>query len=173
VRAHWLGLVNLHLFLFIAGALLAPCLSYLDLEWASKILYGFYALFCHQKASRSLFLWGGQVGICSRCLSFYSSALLVGMWVELRSPRPLSFGLALILCLPAMMSVLLQSLGIRESTNLIRVTTGSLLGTALSLYLFPRAQRAIERLDAKPDVRPAVPGHRPSGSESREASSEA
>lgn len=149
VRAHWLGLVNFHLFIFIGGALVAPSLLYLDLEWASKIIYQFYGFSCHQKESRSFFLFGGQVAICSRCLSFYSSALIVGMWVGLRKTRALSLRLAVILCLPAAISVLLQSLGLRESTNLIRVTTGVLLGMAVSLYLFPRAQGAVERLNAK------------------------
>jgi len=60
----------------------------------------------------------------------------------------------------------LQSLGLSESTNLIRGTTGTLLGTAVSLYLFPRAQRAVERLDVRPDVPALRPGDRPSGRES-------
>ncbi|UCB52606.1 MAG: DUF2085 domain-containing protein [Candidatus Zixiibacteriota bacterium] len=158
IRAHWLGLVNLHLFIFVGGALVAPSLLYLDLEWASKIVHRFYGFFCHQEVSRSFLLFGDQVAICSRCLAFYCSALAVGMWVGLKRRGALSFRLALILCLPAMISVLLQSLGLLENTNSIRVTTGALLGTAVSLYLFPRAQRAIERLDAKPDQPPLTPG---------------
>jgi len=133
------------------------------LGWASEIVYRFYGFFCHQKASRSLFLLGGQVAICSRCISFYSSILLVGMWVGLRRPGPLGFGLALLLSLPAMIDVLLQTFGFSESTNLIRLTTGALLGTALSLYLFPRAQKALERLDVKQDPPSARSSSRPSG----------
>jgi uncharacterized membrane protein len=163
VRAHWLALVNFHLFLFIGGALVAPCLLYLDFEWVAKIIYRFYWLFCHQKASRSFLVFGEQMAICSRCLFFYSSALLVGMWAGLRRPGPLGFRLALLLSLPAIISVLLQSLGFSESTNLIRGTTGVLLGTAVALYLFPRAQRALERLDVKPDAPAAGPGGRSSG----------
>jgi hypothetical protein len=72
-----------------------------------------------------------------------------------------------------MVSVLLQTLGFSESTNLIRLTTGALLGIALSLYLFPRAQRALERLDVKPDYPAARPGGRSSGRESRVPSSKA
>jgi uncharacterized membrane protein len=173
VRAHWLALVNFHIFLFVGGALIAPCLLYLDLGWASEIVYRFYGLFCHQKASRSLFLFGGQVAICTRCVSFYSSILLVGMWVGLRKPGPLSFRTALLLSLPAMISVLLQTLGLSESTNLIRLTTGALLGTAISLYLFPRAQKALERLETEQDAAAKRPGGRSSGRESRAPSSKA
>ena len=128
VRAHWLALVNFHLFLFIGGALVAPCLLYLDVEWASEMVYRFYGLFCHQKASRSLLLFGGQMAICSRCVSFYSSILLVGMWAGLKRPGPLGFRTALLLSIPAMISVLLQTLGLSESTNLTRLTTLGPLG---------------------------------------------
>ena len=89
------------------------------------------------------------MAICSRCVSFYSSILLVGMWAGLKRPGPLGFRTALLLSIPAMISVLLQTLGLSESTNLTRLTTGALLGTAISLYLLPRAQRALERLDMK------------------------
>jgi uncharacterized membrane protein len=161
VRTHWLGLINLHLFIFIGGALAAPCLLHLNLEWAWRIVYRFYGFFCHQEASRSFLIFGDQVAICSRCLSFYCSALAVGMWVGLKKPKALSFRLALILCLPAMVSVLLQTLGLFESTNLIRVTTGALLGTAASLYLFPRGQRAMERLKENQEMRLAGPDDLP------------
>ena len=151
VRQHWLGIVNFHLLVFVIGALEAPLLLHLDFEWISKIIYGFYSLFCHQEASRSFLLFGDQVAICSRCLSFYSSVLIFGLWVSLKRVKPLDLKLALLLILPASADVLLQILHIRESTNLIRVTTGGLLGLALSLYLFPRAQRAMKRLAVEMD----------------------
>ena len=146
VRLHWLGIVNFHLFIFLVGALEAPLLSHLGQEWISRIIYGFYSLFCHQETSRSFLLFGNQVAICSRCLSFYSSVLIFGLWVSLKRVKPLELKLALLLILPALLDVLLQILDIKESTNLIRVTTGVLLGMAVSLYLFPRAQKALKRL---------------------------
>jgi len=112
----------------------------------SKIFYGFYSFFCHQETSRSFFLFGNQVAICSRCLSFYSSVLFFGLWVSKKRIKPLHLKLALLLILPALVDVFLQILSIKESTNLIRVTTGLLLGMAVSLYLFPRAQKALDRL---------------------------
>ncbi|MCK4385677.1 MAG: DUF2085 domain-containing protein, partial [candidate division Zixibacteria bacterium] len=76
----------------------------------------------------------------------YSSVLIFGLWVSLKRTKPLNLNLTLLLILPALVDVLLQILWIQESTNLIRVTTGALLGMAVSLYLFPRAQRAMEHL---------------------------
>jgi len=146
VRLHWLGIVNFHLLVFVIGALEAPLLLHLNQQWISRLIYGFYSFFCHQEASRSFFLFGNQVAICSRCLSFYSSVLIFGLWVSLKRTKPLDLKLALFLILPALVDVLLQTLHITESTNLVRITTGTLLGLAVSLYLFPRAQRAMERL---------------------------
>jgi len=146
VRLHWLGIVNFHLLIFVIGALEAPLLLHLGQPWISKIIYGFYSLFCHQEASRSFFVFGNQMAICSRCLSFCSSAVVFGLWVSFKRTKPLDPRLTLILISPAMVDVFLQILHIRESTNLIRVTTGALLGMAVSIYLFPRAQKALERL---------------------------
>jgi uncharacterized membrane protein len=144
VRLHWLGIINFHLCIFVAGALVAPCFSHLGLEWMSKIIYGFYGFFCHQKTSRSFFLLENQVAICSRCLAFYSTVLFFGLWLSFKKMRPLDLKLALLLIFPAIADVLLQTLHIRESTNLLRVTNGALLGLACSLYLLPRAQKAME-----------------------------
>jgi len=146
VRHHWLGIINFHLLIFVTGALEAPLLLHLDQQWISKFIYGFYSFFCHQEASRSFFLFGNQVAICSRCLSFYSSVLIFGLWVSLKRTKPLDAKLALLLIFPALVNVILQILRIKESTNLIRVTSGLLLGMAVSLYLFPRAQEALGRL---------------------------
>jgi len=147
VRLHWLGIINFHLFIFVVGALEAPLLLHLDQEWISKIIYGFYSFFCHQEKSRSFFLFGNQVAICSRCLAFYSSVLIFGLGLSLKRIRPLDLKLLFLLILPALVNVFLQILHIKESTNLIRVTTGVLLGMAVSLYVFPRAQKAIEALN--------------------------
>lgn len=72
--------------------------------------------------------------------------LIFGLWVSLKRTKPLDAKLALLLIFPALVNVILQILRIKESTNLIRVTSGLLLGMAVSLYLFPRAQEALGRL---------------------------
>ena len=146
VRRHWLGIVNFHLLVFVAGALEAPLLSYLDPPWISKLVYGTYGFFCHQEPSRSFFLFGNQVAICSRCLAFYSAVFIVGLLISLTDFRPLGAGSAFALAFPAAADVGLQAVHLTESTNLIRTTTGLLLGTAVSLYLLPRAKSAVNRL---------------------------
>jgi uncharacterized membrane protein len=147
VLRHWLGIINLHILVFLVGALEAPLLLHLDQPWIYRIVYGFYGFFCHQEPSRSFFLFGNQVAICARCLAFYSSVLVFGMWVGLRNPKPLDWSVALLLIFPSLAGVFLQVTHVRESTNLIRVTSGVLLGMAVSLYLFPRAQKILCNLD--------------------------
>jgi uncharacterized membrane protein len=146
VRRHWLGIVNFHLLIFLIGALEAPLLLYLDPPWISKLVYGVYGFFCHQDPSRSFFLFRNQMAICSRCLAFYSAILIMGLLISRRDLRPLPAAWALALALPAAADVTLQAGHLTESTNLLRTTTGLLLGTAVSLYLLPRAKSAVNGL---------------------------
>jgi uncharacterized membrane protein len=169
VRRHWLGIVNFHLLLFILGSISAPCLSYLGQEWIAKYIYRFYGISCHQIPSRSFFILGhspaygggsfgvpvghteGQIAICARCFSFFSSMLVFGLFISLKNVQPLNKRTAFFLALPIIVDVLLQTLGIKESTNLLRVTTGVLLGLSFSFYIYPRIKVSIERLTKNPE----------------------
>jgi uncharacterized membrane protein len=150
VRHHWLGIVNFHLLVFVIGALEAPLLVHLDQQWIARLFYCFYGFFCHQDPSRSFLLFGNQIAICSRCLAFYSSILVFGLWLSRRNLKPLSLRLAGLLAMPAVLDVLLQAVHLIESTNLIRTTSGFLLGMAVSLYLLPRAKRDVHGLPNAP-----------------------
>ncbi len=146
VRRHWLGIVIFHLLAFVLGAVEAPVLVYLDQPWTARLVYGFYGLFCHQQPSRCLFLFGAPLAICSRCLAFYLSLLVFALAVGIKRVNPISLRSAVMLAGPAALDVFLQAVHLTESTNLIRLTTGLLLGMAVSLYLFPRIQKAMEGL---------------------------
>lgn len=151
VRRHWLGIINFNLFLFILGSLLAPYLSYSGQEWfgfayhkgIAKYIYGFYGISCHQIPSRSFFIFGHQLALCARCFSFYTSMLVFGLWLSLKNFRPLNRKTAFFLALPIIMDVLLQTLGIKESTHLLRITTAVLLSLSISFYVYPRIQSSI------------------------------
>jgi uncharacterized membrane protein len=138
VRLHWLGIINFHLFLFILGSLLAPYLSHSGQEEIARYIYGLYGISCHQKASRSFFLFDHQIAICVRCFSFYASMLVFGLLLSLRNFRPINRKTAFFLALPIIMDVSLQTLGIKESTHLLRVTTALFLSLSISLYIYPR-----------------------------------
>lgn len=145
VRRHWLGIINSHLLLFVLGSICAPYLSFLGLETVAKYIYGIYGLSCHQVPSRSFFVFDHQIAVCARCFSFYLSMLAFGILLSLIEVRPLDRKIASLLVLPILIDVLLQTLGIKESTNLLRVTTGVLLSLSLSFSIYPRAKTSIER----------------------------
>jgi uncharacterized membrane protein len=145
VRKHWLGIINSHLLLFVLGSICAPYLSFLGLETVAKYVYGIYGLSCHQVPSRSFFIFDHQMAVCARCFSFYLSMLAFGILLSLMDVRPLDRKISFLLILPILMDVLLQTLGIKESTNLLRVTTAVLLSLSLSFSLYPRAKTSIER----------------------------
>jgi uncharacterized membrane protein len=144
IRRHWLGIINFHLLLFVLGSICAPYLSFLGQEGVAKYIYGFYGISCHQIPSRSFFVFDHQIAICARCFSFYVSMLAFGLWLSVVNPRPLSRKIALLLALPIAVDVSLQTLGIAESTNLLRVTTALLLGLSISFYGYPRIKASIE-----------------------------
>ena len=170
VCRHWLGIVNFHLLLFILGSICAPCLSYLGQEGIAKYIYRFYGISCHQIPSRSFFIFEhspaygggsfgvnhsvhtfGQIAICARCLSFYVSMLAFGLFISLKNVQSLNKRTAFFLALPIIVDVLLQTLGIKESTNLLRVTTAVLLSLSVSFYIYPRIKVSIERFTKNPE----------------------
>ena len=55
---HWLLFLCLSLGLFVLGAVAAPTLTTLGLEWPGRALYALYGLTCHQLPQRSYFLFG-------------------------------------------------------------------------------------------------------------------
>lgn len=156
VRRHWLGIVNFHLLLFVLGSICAPYLSYLGQEGVHpegivKYIYGFYGISCHQIPSRSFFIFDHQIAICARCFSFYASMLVFGLLIGLKDFQPLKRELAFLLALPILIDVLLQTLGIKESNNLLRVTTAVLLSLSISFYIYPRIKVSIERFTKNPE----------------------
>jgi uncharacterized membrane protein len=151
IRRHWLGIINFHLLLFILGSISAPTLSYLGQGWIAKYVYGFYGISCHQIPSRSFFIFNHQIAVCARCFSFYISLLVFGLLLGLKEVRPLDKRTGLFLALPLTVDVLLQTLGISESTQLLRVTTGVLFALSASFYIYPRIRISIERLTKNPE----------------------
>ena len=88
---------------------------------------------CHQKAERSFFFKGYQFPVCARCTGVLLGELL-GVVLLLCGLRfHVLWTIALIL--PLAVDGGLQLFGFLESTNIRRVITGTLAGTAL-VYLY-------------------------------------
>lgn len=99
----------------------------------------------------------GMIGypfpVCSRDIGIYLAALASGLLLlflkksdSTEMPNPLFFILALV---PIALDGGTQLIGLRESTNLLRLITGGIAGFAFSFYCIPLMNRAFAKKDKK------------------------
>jgi len=110
-----------------------------------RIDYSILRKICHRHPDRSFFIFRRQLPLCARCLGIYT-AFLIGVIIfglNLISFQNLTlYSAALITFLmifPTAIDGFTQLLGLRESNNLLRLTTGALAGFGFSFifaYLF-------------------------------------
>jgi uncharacterized membrane protein len=120
---------------------LAPLLAHMDLVAPSGILYLFFSKICHQQASRSFFIFGKQMAVCSRCTALYFGflfgtllyPLLQRTMKDLQPPKIL----LLFAAIPIVIDFSLGGLGILENTFLTRSITGLILGSVVAFYIIP------------------------------------
>lgn len=97
---------------------------------------------CHQRASRSFFVWDHQLAVCARCLGVYLGLALSGVFATAllmaRKLKPLPVYLLVFFLIPLTIDGAVQLFGLRESTNIIRLFTGILAGFGVVLFLYPR-----------------------------------
>ncbi|MGQ9515673.1 MAG: DUF2085 domain-containing protein [Anaerolineae bacterium] len=110
------------------------------LAWAAGLyplatrLYWLFHFICHQEPARSLWIAGQPMAICARDVGLYGG-LWVGLWIALWR-RPSLPGWLVVMCvLPMALDGGTQLLGLRESTNVLRVVTGGLAGIPTAIYL--------------------------------------
>tara|TARA_B110000483_G_scaffold142097_1_gene169828 strand:+ start:1379 stop:1726 length:348 start_codon:yes stop_codon:yes gene_type:complete len=87
-------------------------------------------LLCHRKPSRSFFFNGKQFPLCSRCTGIYFGYLL--MPVFLFKIIEISLLTTLLITLPTILDGFIQAFFKRESTNLLRVSTGFVAGIGIA-----------------------------------------
>ena len=127
------------------------------LESRSEI-YPFFSYFCHQIPSRSITpndLTFGLVQnfyifpVCTRDLAFYLFLLLgsivFSMHRGITSKELPSLWWLVVAAIPMAIDGGTQWIGLRESTNLLRFLTGSLLGFVCAYYLIPLVNILIPR----------------------------
>lgn len=95
----------------------------------SKAMYIFGDWECHQHASRSYFLNGNQMPVCSRCSGIFISIGISAMiFVFFRIKMP--FWMIIALIVPLALDGGIQLISSYESSNIIRLITGILAGFA-------------------------------------------
>jgi len=100
----------------------------LSFPWNS--IYGIGDRLCHQKAERSFFINGNQMPFCSRCTAiFLGIAVGLGFMIYYKIKLTSKFIFLLFLgIIPIGIDGLGQLFGLWESTNLVRVISGLLIG---------------------------------------------
>ena len=110
------------------------------LAWAvglHSLSAGLYALFhriCHQEPARSLWIAGHPMALCARDVGLYGGlclGLVITLWRRVFIPG----WIALLCVLPMALDGGSQLLGLRESTNALRLITGALAGVVAGMYL--------------------------------------
>ena len=105
-----------------------------------------FRLFCHGIPRRCLELWHTPMPLCARCCAIYAGILL-GLALFWLLPaigeKPMRTAL-LIALLPMAIDGLTQGAQLRESTNQLRLITGSISGLALAGWLISALRRERE-----------------------------
>jgi uncharacterized membrane protein len=115
---------------------------------------------CHQIGTHSFYIAGHQLPLCARCSGIYLAALAsMGLMLFIRrraSRLPVGSMIAILAVFFGAMVVdgvnsTLQTFGsnIWESTNLLRLLTGSLAGTAIAFFLYPVFNASIWSREAR------------------------
>ncbi len=116
----------------------APGPSPLALE-VSDAVFWFFSMFCHQLPFRSLFFDGIQCPVCARCTSIYAltgaGLLFFRLWGYGAREFKMNWLLLALLLAPTALDGTTQWLGLRESTNMLRLITGAPYGLAYAYVL--------------------------------------
>lgn len=110
---------------------------------ASRVVYGFARVVCHQRPERSLTLSGSPLPVCARCAGLYvSGALAAGLaWLGARRAPRRTRELLLFAAVPTAATIPIEWLGLSPLSNAIRMTAALPLGAAAG-WTFVRALRS-------------------------------
>jgi len=111
--------------------------DYINSHITNPVARGVYLIgdiMCHQHADRSFFIRGNQMPFCARCAGIFLG-LAIGMVIGVLFKVRIGIGLYILTLLPMVLDGGIQLITSYESTNLIRLLTGLLVGTFTSLVL--------------------------------------
>jgi uncharacterized membrane protein len=160
---HWLAIINVAMFLFIVPIVLTPYLMSTGNPALVTIGNAFMAAYhptCHQMPSRSLFIFGYEMTVCSRCFAIYASFLAGGLLFYFIRDRlkPFHIFYYILLCVPMGIDGTAQLFGVpiprgigpgmqliwtTLSNNELRIITGAIFGLGSALFLMPYMQQIL------------------------------
>lgn len=111
--------------------------------FASRAVYGFGRVVCHQRPERSFTLYRSPLPVCARCAGLYVSGALAAALAWLgrgRAPRR-TRELLLLAAVPTAATIPIEWLGLSPLSNAIRMAAALPLGAAAG-WTFVRALRS-------------------------------
>ncbi|HQN75251.1 MAG TPA: DUF2085 domain-containing protein [Methanomassiliicoccales archaeon] len=100
-----------------------------DVPWPQRAVYLLGDVNCHQQAERSFFINDNQLPFCARDLGLLAGAV-AGLALFILLGRRVSWAWLLALLVPMAVDGVLQAITDYESSNILRLLTGALAGTA-------------------------------------------
>ena len=106
-----------------------------------------FRVLCHGIVARCLILWGAPMPICARCFAIYTG-LVIGTllfaatwkWID-----PLVMRILLVLsAVPIGIDGITQAVGLRQSTNALRLATGFPVALMFALWLLATVEKKSE-----------------------------
>ena len=154
---YWAHIITAVLGLLVATALSIPFLSYFGLDAIAKPLFFSLHFVCAQIPSHSFYIFGHQLGLCARNFSIYTS-MFIGSLIFVLSKKRLPgipWWIWVLMILPMALDGITQMFGLRESTWVLRVITGTLFGLGNIWFVLPFIQKTLD--ETPPVRRPAPP----------------
>jgi uncharacterized membrane protein len=119
-------------FALVAAAIAVPYLLPHGLPGVALALRHGFALVCHQRPERSLWLFGGTVAVCARCLGIYLGAAI---GLLLRCSRRIALGLLALAAAANLADALTEVLGLHSNWLAVRFALGIFLGVTAALLV--------------------------------------
>jgi uncharacterized membrane protein len=156
---HWLSALLAYGTLLTALPAVAPMLKAAGYSYLSSPIYFAYQFICHQRADRSFHVHGEQMAFCARDLAIFAGAVgIAGVYGLARRLRPISsphYLLVLLALVPIGLDGVTQIIGLRESTTVLRISTGVIFSIGIGWYLLPRLDSGFSMLEI--DIRNRPP----------------
>jgi uncharacterized membrane protein len=127
-----------------AGVLSAALLCTLAMAQGASIRWRLpFRALCHGIVARCLTLWGAPMPICARCSAIYAGLAIGSLlfaatwkWIDPRIMRVL----LVLAAVPIGVDGITQAIGLRESTNFLRLATGFPVALMFALWLLATLQ---------------------------------
>lgn len=140
--------------LWCAALFIPPIIAHFESpsQNISLTSYRCFSPICHQFESRSLAVFGHKLAVCARCGGIYFGALIgVLLYPYIRFGKNRSLrAMWIIAGFPMLADVLLDFLGIHDSSIGTRLATGLFFGIGCSSILLPIAIEAVRNIKFHP-----------------------